>query len=67
LTAYTSLAGAPGLLADAVDAALFRGKMPASLKQTIVTAVQNDGGGAVRQTQTAIYLALLSGYYNVWN
>lgn len=67
LTAYTSLAGTAGLLADAVDAALFRGKMPASLKQTIVTAVQNDGGGAVRQTQTAIYLALLSGYYNVWN
>ena len=67
LTAYTSLAGSAPLLADAVDAALFRGKMPASLKQSIVTAVQNDGGGAVRQTQTAIYLALLSGYYNVWN
>ena len=67
LTAYTSLAGTAGLLADAIDAALFRGKMPASLKQTIVTAVQNDGGGAVRQTQSAIYLALLSGYYNVWN
>ena len=67
LTAYVSLAGSPALLADAIDAALFRGKMPSSLKQTITTAIQSDNGGAVRQTQTGIYLALLSGYYNVWN
>lgn len=67
LTAYVNLAATPAILVDAVDAALMRGKMPSSLKQSIVTAVQNDTGGTVRQTQTAIYLTLLSGYYNVWH
>lgn len=67
ITAYTSLAATPNLLADAIDAALFRGKAPASLKQIIANAIQADTGGTVRQTQTGIYLALLSGYYNVWN
>ena len=67
LTPYANLANSPSSLVDALDLALMHGQMPASMKQILVTAVTNEAGGSVRRVQTAIYLILSSGYYNVWH
>jgi hypothetical protein len=67
LTSYVALAGNPTALVNALDQALTNGEMPAGLKQILVTAVQAEQGGQLRQVQTALYLLLSSGYYNVWN
>ena len=66
LTPYVSLAATPASLVDAMDMALMRGSMPTTMKSIITTAVQNEAGGSLRRVQTAIYLILTSGYYNVW-
>jgi hypothetical protein len=56
-------------LVNALDLALTRGMLPASIKSAIVTAVQaEDPAGysnGMRQVQTAIYLIATSNYYNV--
>ena len=57
----------PAALVNALDIALTDGLMPAQMKQTLVSAVQAESGGSLRQVQTAIYLILASGYYNVWH
>jgi hypothetical protein len=41
--------------------------MPAAMKSLIVSAVAGDTAGTLHQVQTAIYLTLVSGYYNVWH
>ena len=66
ISAYVTLASTPQTLVDALDVSLMGGLMPSSMKSTIVTAVQNDGGGNLHRVQTAIYLIASSGYYNVW-
>jgi hypothetical protein len=67
LTPYLSLTSSPSTLVDALDLTLTCGLAPAGLKQILVLAVQSETGGPLRQVQTAIYLLLSSGYYNVWN
>jgi hypothetical protein len=67
LTAFVNLASQPTALVNALDLALTDGLMPAQMKQTLVSAVQAETGGSLRQVQTAIYLILASGYYNVWH
>jgi uncharacterized protein (DUF1800 family) len=67
LTAFVNLASQPTALVNALDIALTDGLMPAQRKQTLVSAVQAESGGPLRQVQTAIYLILASGYYNVWH
>jgi hypothetical protein len=67
LTPFMALAGNPTTLVNALDLSLTCGLAPAGLKNILVTAVQAETGGPLRQVQTAIYLLLSSGYYNVWN
>ena len=52
---------------DAIDLTLTHGKMPAPMKQIIVTNVTADGGGNLHRVLTAIYLTVQSSYYNVWH
>jgi uncharacterized protein (DUF1800 family) len=67
LTPFVALAGTPSTLVDALDFTLTNGTAPAGLKQILVNAIAAETGGSLRQAQTAIYLMLMSGYYNVWN
>jgi hypothetical protein len=67
LSAYVAMANSPATLVDALDMALTNGLMPVGLKQILATAVQAEQGGNLRRVQTALYLLLSSGYYNVWN
>jgi hypothetical protein len=69
LTSYVALSKNPTALVNALDAALTRGMLPASVKNAIVTAVQTEDpagySNGMRQVQTAIYLIATSNYYNV--
>ncbi len=67
LTPLLPLAATPATLVSAIDLTLTRGVMPAAMKSAIVSAVAADTSGALHQVQTAIYLTLVSGYYNVWH
>jgi uncharacterized protein (DUF1800 family) len=68
LTPLLALAATPATLVNAIDLTLTRGAMPAAMKSIIVNAVTADAGsGSLHQVQTAIYLTLVSGYYNVWH
>ncbi|HXB67520.1 MAG TPA: DUF1800 domain-containing protein [Candidatus Acidoferrales bacterium] len=67
LTPFLSLAGSPGTLVDALDYTLTSGTMPSAMKQTLTTAVANETGGNLLKVETAVYLILTSGYYNVWH
>ena len=68
LTPLLPLAATPATLMNAIDLTLTRGVMPASMKSIIGNAVIADAGsGSLHQVQTAIYLTLVSGYYNVWH
>jgi hypothetical protein len=68
LTPFLPLASTPATLVGALDLTLTHGTMPASMKQTIVTAVTADiGNGSLREVETAVYLILTSSYYNVWH
>jgi hypothetical protein len=67
LTPFVALAGNPSTLVDALDLTLTCGLAPAGLKNILINAVSSEQGGALRQVQTAIFLLLSSGYYNVWN
>ena len=67
LTPFVNLAGNPATLVGALDLTLTNGLMPAALNAILVNAVQAEAGGSLRQVQTALYLLLSSGYYNVWN
>lgn len=67
LTPYAALASSPAALVDALDITLTHGTMPAAMKQTVLTATQNEAGGSLRRAQTAAYLILASSYYNVWH
>ena len=51
-------------LVDAVDKSLFYGRMPAQMKQTIMTAA-SPGYDAITRIRTALYLAALTGQYAV--
>jgi uncharacterized protein (DUF1800 family) len=66
LTALVNLAGNASLLVDALDFTLTNGTMPSAMKQILAAAVQAEAGGNIRKVQTAVYLILQSGYYNVW-
>ncbi len=67
LTPLLPLAATPATLVNAIDLTLTRGVMPASMKSIIASAVSADNAGSLHQVQTAIYLTLVSGYYNVWH
>ncbi len=67
LTSFVSLASNPAMLVDALDFTWTNGLAPAGLKQALIAAVQAETGGSLMKVQTAIYLLLSSGYYNVWN
>jgi uncharacterized protein (DUF1800 family) len=67
LTPFIALAGNPTTLVNALDLSLTCGLAPAGLKTILVNAVTAETGGPLRQVQTALYLLLSSGYYNVWN
>lgn len=67
LTPLLGLAATPAILMDAIDLTLTHGTMPAAMKQIIATAVGADQKGQLHRVQTAIYLTLTSGYYNVWH
>ena len=67
LTPLLPLAATPATLVNAIDLTLTRGVMPAAMKSIIVSAVAADTNGSLHQVQTAIYLTLVSGYYNVWH
>ena len=67
LTPLLPLAATPSTLVDAIDLTLTHGVMPAGMKSTIVTAVTADTLGNLHRVQTAIYLSLVSNYYNLWH
>ncbi len=67
LTPLLPLAATPATLVNAIDFTLTHGVMPAAMKTAIVSAVAGDTLGSLHQVQTAIYLTLVSGYYNVWH
>jgi hypothetical protein len=71
LTSYVALSKTPAALVDAMDLALTRGLLPASVKSTIATAVaaQDPANytGGLKQVQTALYLIATSNYYTVWH
>jgi hypothetical protein len=63
----TLVTTSPSGMVDALDLALTRGVMPSAMKQIILTAVEGETGGPLRQVQTAFYLIVASNYYNVWH
>jgi len=66
LTPFLPLASNPASLVNAVDLTLTEGVMPAGLKTIITNAVQGDAlNGTLHQVETAVYLTLISNYYNV--
>ena len=65
--AFLPLAATPSTLVSALDLTLTHGVMPAPMKAAIVSAVSADSLGTLHQVQTACYLILTSGYYNVWH
>jgi hypothetical protein len=67
LTPFIPLAATPTTLVDALDLTFTCGLAPSGLKTILINAVTAENGGPLRQVQTAIYLLLSSGYYNVWN
>ena len=67
LTAFLPLAATPATLVSALDLTLTHGVMPAAMKTIVVNAVTADTLGPLHQVQTACYLILTSGYYNVWH
>jgi hypothetical protein len=68
LTSFLPLAATPQTLVNALDLTLTHGTMPAAMKQIVTNAVTLDqSNGALHQVQTACYLILTSGYYNVWH
>jgi uncharacterized protein (DUF1800 family) len=67
LTPFLPLASNPATLVNAVDLTLTQGVMPQGLKTIIVNAVAADGDGPLHAVETAVYLTLISSYYNVWH
>jgi hypothetical protein len=67
LTPFLPLASNPATLVNAVDLTLTEGVMPQGLKTIIVNAVAADGDGPLHEVETAVYLTLISSYYNVWH
>jgi len=67
LTPFIPLASNPTTLVNAMDLTLTHGVMPAAMKSAIVSVVQAETNGALRQAQLAAYLILTSNYYNVWH
>ena len=57
----------PATLVNAVDLTLTQGVMPQGLKTIIVNAVAADGNAPLHAVETAVYLTLISSYYNVWH
>jgi hypothetical protein len=64
LAPFAALAGSPADLVDAVDYAFLYGRLPARLKQEIVTAVSATHDYNLR-TRNAIYLVASSALYQV--
>ena len=68
LSPYVSLANSPATLVDALDLTLTHGTMPAAMKAKVLAAVNaSTGRSNLFTVQTAAYLILSSGYYNVWH
>lgn len=67
LTPFVNLAENPSILVDALDLTLTNGLAPAAFKDIVLNAIQAENGGDLLRVQTALYLWLTSGYYNVWN
>ncbi len=67
LTPFLALAGTPATLVSAVNMTLTEGTMPQGLQTIITNAVNGDQNGALHRVETAVYLTLVSNYYNVWH
>jgi uncharacterized protein (DUF1800 family) len=67
LTGFVNLASDAATLVDALDLTLTRGVMPATMKSSVIAAVNAAGSDPIVRTQTACYLILTSSYYNVWH
>jgi len=68
LSPFVALASTPSTLVDALDLTLTHGTMPAAMKAQVVAAVNAAGGRSnLFLVQTAAYVILSSGYYNVWH
>ena len=67
LTPFLALAANPTTLVNALDLTLTEGVMPQGLKTIIVNALTGNQNGALYQVETAVYLILVSNYYNVWH
>ena len=67
LSPFVPLASDPPRLLDALDLTLTHGVMPPAMKSKLITAVEADSRGNLHRVQTACYLILSSGYYNVWH
>lgn len=64
LAPFTAAAGDTIQLIDRIDQALFYGRMPQAMRQSLATAIVAQSGTTAR-VQTALYLAALSGLYAV--
>ena len=68
LSPFVALANTPPTLVDALDLTLTHGTMPSSMKAQVLAAVNAAGGRSnLFLVQTAAYVILSSGYYNVWH
>jgi uncharacterized protein (DUF1800 family) len=67
LSPFTPLGSDPPRLIDALDLTLTHGVMPAEMKSKLIDAVTIDSRGNLHRVQTACYLILTSGFYNVWH
>jgi hypothetical protein len=64
LAPFVALAASPGDMVDAIDRALLYGRLPASVKQAIVTAVTATHDYNLR-ARNAVYLVATSALYQV--
>jgi uncharacterized protein (DUF1800 family) len=67
LSPFVPLVSNPTKLVDALDLTLTHGVMPPAMKAKLVKAVEADTGNPLHHVQTACYLILTSGFYNVWH
>ncbi len=64
LSPWLAMAGNPTALVEALDATLTRGQMPATMKQSIISAVTGTSGD-LKKVQVGTYLILTSAWYQV--
>ncbi len=65
LSPFNAVAANTPQLLDLVDQKLFYGRMPAAMRTSLGTAIDASTGTNAQRVQTALYLAALSGQYQV--